>query len=81
VADRSEVMADLILEFGGHGAVADPCDVGLGDPDDLVHVTGMNAGAMGGVATGGDRRGHERIGPLVDVEEAALGSFEDDALT
>ena len=51
VADRSEVVADLVLEFGGHGAVADPGDVGLGDANDLVHVTGVDAGAMGGVPT------------------------------
>ncbi len=65
----------------GIRARADPGRVGLHDPDHLVDLERSDAATGAGAA--GDRigRGDVRIAAVVDVEERALGSLEDDVVS
>ena len=50
VAEALQLDPGLIVKLRRHGAVTNSCDVGLGDADDILDVTGVNTGSMGGVA-------------------------------
>ena len=78
MTNRAHVFTRLIVEFGGHGAVADTRNVGLRDADDVLHVAGVDACAVGGVAPRGDGGGYVGEGALVNVEKTTLCAFKDD---
>ena len=63
------------VDLGGNGTGADPGDVGLGDADDPVDVSGPDPGADAGTAGSRVRGGDEGIGPMVQVEEGGLGAL------
>ena len=64
----------------GYGPEPDPGRVGLHDADDLVDLERPDPAA--GARAAGDRvrRGHERVAPMVEVEQRALGALEQDVL-
>ena len=75
-AGLAQLLAELVVELGRERAGADAGGVGLGDPPDVVERAGPNAGARAGGPGHGVRRGHERIGAVVDVEQRALRALE-----
>ena len=79
-ADLDHALADLVVELGGERAAADPGDVRLGDTDDRSIAFGPIPDAGARTARRRVRRGHERVGAVVDVEQRALGTFEEDVL-
>ncbi len=80
VAALAEPAADLVVELGRERAAADPRGVGLGDAEHIADGADRQAGAGGGLAGGGVRRGDEGIGAVVDVEHHPLGALEQDAV-
>ena len=54
LANRPHVFTRLVVEFGGHGAMTNTGDVGLGDANDITHVAGMNTRTVRGVTSRGD---------------------------
>ena len=75
-ARLAQAVAHLVVELRGEGAGAYPRDVGLGDAPGLVDVLRPHPRADAGRAGDGVGRGDERIGAVVDVEQRALGAFE-----
>ena len=67
-------------QLGRERPGADPGDVGLGDADDPVDVAGPDAGAGARAAGHRVRRGDERIGAVVEVEERGLRALEQHVL-
>ena len=78
-AALAEPLADLVLELGRERAGADPGRIGLDDAEHEAGGRGAEPGAAGGGAGDGVRRGDERIGAVIDVEQHALRAFEQDA--
>ena len=72
--------ADLVVQLRRVRPGADPGRVGLHHADDLVDLERPDAAAGAGAARDRVRRGHERIGAVVEVEERALGALEQDVL-
>ncbi len=68
------------MEFRGEGPPADARGVGLGDAEHVVDGARPDARAGGRLRRHRVRRGDERIGAVVDVEQRALGALEQDAL-
>ncbi len=66
------------FDLGREGPLADAGHVRLGDADDRVDPVRADPDADGGRAGDGARRGHERIGAVVEVEQRSLGAFEED---
>src|SRR4051794_8224066 len=77
-AALADLAADLVVELRRERAGADAGRVRLRDAPDLVDVARADAGADARGARHRVRRRHERIGPVVDVEQRALGALEDD---
>ena len=74
-----DLLADRIIEFGREGAAADSGRVRLHDPEHSVDPSQWNAGAGRNSKGGAVRAGDEGIRPVVDVEQAGVGAFEEDA--
>ena len=79
-ADLADPLAELVVELGRERAGAHARGVRLGHAPHLVDRARPDAGAHAGRARHGVRRGHERIGAVVDVEHRALGALEDHEL-
>ena len=79
-AALAEQPAGLVLELGRERPLAHPRGVGLGDAEHVVDRARAHAGAGRGLRRHGVRRGDERIGAVVDVEQRPLRAFEQDAL-
>ena len=79
-APLDQEVADAVEQLGRERPGADAGRVRLGDADDPVDVARPDAGAGAGAAGHRVRRGHERIGAVVEVEEGGLGAFEQDVL-
>ena len=75
-------LADLLLEraadLGGQRSGAHAGGVGLGDAQHAVDARGRDAEAGERAPGRRRRRGHERVGPVVDVEQRGLRAFEED---
>ena len=76
VPDAREMLAHLVEELGRERTRADPRRVGLHDAEHGVDVARTEAGADGRLPRDRVRRGDERIGADVDVEQCALRTFE-----
>ena len=68
------------LQLRGEGALAHASDIGLLDAEHAVDGLGADAGTRGSAARAAAGRRHERIGAMVDVEQRALGAFEENGL-
>ena len=80
VASGRDLLPRLVEELGRERPAADPRRVGLGDAEDAVDRPGPDAEPGAGPAGRRARRGDEGIGAVVEVEQGALGAFEEDAL-
>ena len=67
-------------QLGRERAVAHPGGVGLHDAQHLVDQGRADAAGGAGPAGGGRRRGDVRVGAVIEVEQHALGAFEQDVL-
>ena len=67
----------LVVELGRERAGADPGGVRLDDADHLGDPGRPDAGADAGAARGRVRRGDERIGAVIDVEQRPLRALEE----
>ena len=70
----------LVVLLGRERAAADARRVGLHDADHVVDVPRRHAGAAGDADARAVAAGDERIGAVVDVEQRALGAFEQNPL-
>ena len=68
------------VELGRERAAADAGRVRLGDAEHVAQRARAQAGAGGGRARDRVRRGHERVGAVVDVEHRSLRALEENAL-
>ena len=75
-AGLAQLRAERVVELGGKRSGAHARGVGLGDAPDVVERAGTHARARPRRAGDRVRRGHERIGAVVDVEQSALGTLE-----
>ena len=80
VTDVDEGIADLVSELGGERSGTDTGRIGLGDTDDTVDVPRADASAGAGAAGDRIRRGHERIGAVIKIEEGGLRTLEQHVL-
>ena len=69
-------FADRVVNLGGERALADARDISLGHGDDGADGRGPHAGSGGRAARRRRRRGHKRIGAVVDVEHGALRALK-----
>ena len=76
----AEQLADLVVELGRERPLAHARRVGLGDAEHVVEGAGADARAGRRLRRHRVRRGDERIGAVVDVEQRALRAFEQDPL-
>ena len=76
VPDAREMLAHLVEELGRERTRADARRVGLHDAEHGVDVARAEAGADGRLPRDRVRRGDERIGADIDVEQRALRTFE-----
>src|SRR5439155_1301472 len=76
-----DVGAELVVELGRERAGANASGVRLRDSPDLVDVGRAHAGAHAGCTGDRVRRGDERVGPVVQVEQRSLGALEDHRAT
>ena len=77
VAALDEQVADVVGELGRERPSAHPGDVGLRDPDDPADVARSDARAGARAAGDGVGRRHERVRPVVEVEERRLGALQE----
>lgn len=75
-AEVVKVLGEAFID-GGEGAGANAGGVCFADADDGLDGGGGEACAGGGAAGGGVGGGYEGVGAKVDVEEGALGAFEE----
>ena len=75
-AAAAQLLADVVGELGRERAAADARRVGLGDAEHVVQVARAQPRARRGRARDAVRRGDERIGAVVDVEQRALRALE-----
>ncbi len=80
VAAVAQVLAGGVVLLGGERAAADAGRIGLHDADDAIDVAGRHAGAAGNADAGAVAAGDERIRAVIDVEQRALGAFEQQSL-
>ena len=71
--------ADLAEILGRERPLADPRRVGLGDPEHIADRRRPEPRPGRGLSGDGVRRGHERIGAVVVVEQRTLRALEQDA--
>src|SRR5690606_25945317 len=76
LAAVAQALADFVVEFGRERAAADAGGVGLADAQHVVDRIRADAGAGERAADGGVGTGDVGIGAVVDVEQGALGAFE-----
>ena len=70
-------MRALVIEqLGGERPRSDARRVGLDDAEHVVEIARTHAGAGTRGRRDRIRRRYERVGAVVDVEERALGAFE-----
>jgi len=81
VAALDEQVADAIEELSGKRPGADPCGVGLGDPDHPADVARADASARAGASGHWVGRRHVGIRAVVEIEEGGLRPFEQNVLT
>ena len=75
----AEFLGGGAVHFGGHRAAADAGGVGFEDAHHAGDVLGADAESGDGAADGGGGGGYIGIGAVVEVQEGALGAFQDDA--
>jgi len=75
-----QVIAQRVLLFSGHGAIADTRELGFDHPDGLRECTLGDAQAIEDARHGGVAAGHERLGPVVHVQHHAVRPFSQDVL-
>src|SRR5262245_56794359 len=85
--DRAELdpaLADqpsrLVLELGRERPLAHPRRICLGDAENIVDGAGPEPRSGRGLSRNRVRRGDERIGAVIDVEQSPLRALEQDAL-
>ena len=76
----AEQLAGLVLELGRERPLPHPRGVGLGDAEHVADGAWPQARAGRRLRRHGVRRGDERIGAVIDVEQRALRALEQDAL-
>ncbi len=79
-AGLGQVRAVLVEQFGRERAGADAGGVGLEDSQHRGDARRSDPGADGGAAGRRVRRGDERVGAVVDVEQGALRPLQQDGL-
>ncbi|KAG0927778.1 hypothetical protein G6F31_017929 [Rhizopus arrhizus] len=77
----TDALADFVVQFGRERAAADAGGVGLGDAQHVVDRIGADAGTGQCATDGGVGAGDVRVGAVVDVQQCALRTFEQHALT
>ena len=78
---RAAIPVPIVVEqLGRKRPRPDPGRVGLHDADDLVDLERADPAAGAGAAGDRVRRGHERVGAVVEVEQRALGALEQDVV-
>ena len=76
----AQELARLVEQLGRERARADARRVRLHDPDHPVEAGGRDARAGGRTATGGVRRGDERVRAVVDIQHGRLAALEEHGL-
>src|SRR5436305_7973939 len=76
----AKAASNLVVLFGGERPLAHPRRVGLADAEHIIDRAGPHPAAGRGLPRHRVRRGHERIGAVVDIEQRALRALEKDAL-
>src|SRR5690349_13073322 len=79
VAALAELLADFIVLLGREWPRSDAGRVGLDDAEHETRGAGSHAAAWAGGACNGVGRSDERIGAVIDVEQNALRTFEQDS--
>src|SRR3546814_13814843 len=75
MAALAQLLAGLVVQFGGEGAAADARRIGLGDAEHEADRRGAEAGAGRRGAADRVRTGDDGIGAMIDVEKYALRPF------
>src|SRR5688572_1577064 len=75
----TEIFAPFVLLLGRERAFPDPRGISLGDAEHIADGARPDAGPGRRLPGHGVGGGHERIGAVVDIEERALRSLEEDA--
>ncbi len=79
-AEVAEALLVGAFDLGGERAFADPGDIGLGDAEDAVDARGSDPDTGRGARGDRVRRGDERVGAVVEIEERRLRALEEDVL-
>src|SRR5690554_267470 len=77
-ASLADAVAGGVLQLGGKRSRTDAGRVSLHDAEHGTDPLRTYAGADGGTGRNGRRRSDVRVGAVIDVEQGALGAFEDD---
>jgi len=76
----ADLVTDFVILLGGERAFADAGGVGFADAEGVINISGADAGAKACAASRGVAGGYVWISAVVEVEEGALGAFEQDAV-
>src|SRR6185295_18915442 len=79
-AALADTAPNFVLLLGRERPLAYPRRIGLADAEHIIDRAGPQAAAGRCLPGHRVRRGDERIGPVVDVEQRALRALEQDAL-
>src|SRR4029078_11941380 len=79
-ATLTDPAADRLVLLGRERARADPCRIGLADPEHIADRARAHAAAGRRLRRHRVGRGDVGIGAVVDIEERALRALEQDAL-
>src|SRR6516164_9691663 len=69
-------ITQAAADFARKWTTADPRGVGFANAEHPVQAARGDAGAAENRADPAIRRGHERIGPMIDVEHYTMGAFK-----
>lgn len=73
--DFLEFLANLVELLRGEGARANTGGVGFYDTNDVLDAGRVKGETLDGTTETGGRRGHVRVGAVVEVEEESVGTF------
>ena len=80
MTDINKMVTDLAMQFSNKWACPHPRQVGLGNSDDFVDRSGPNTRSNQGISSHWVGRSYEGVGPVVQIKECGLCTFEKNAL-
>ncbi len=79
-ASLAEALAGLVIELSWKRSLPNARRIGFGNTKHETDVAWSASGARGGLPRNCVRRGHKRVGSVIDIKKSPLRPFEQNAL-